>query len=190
MSSTETLPQRHLSDGMRTALGIAGLVAVLLGLLIIIFPAQSGSVVMQIIAAIMAAYALVAGAVYLGMSFFGKSLGGWARVGNILLGVLYLVGGIVMMANLGAAAAVLAILLSVTVGVLWLLEGALALTLLKASPNRVWTIIYAVVSLVAGAVLLLSPLLGAVTLWLLLGVSMLVMGIVQVVRAVSSRSRA
>jgi uncharacterized membrane protein HdeD (DUF308 family) len=30
---------------------------------------------------------------------------------------------------------------------------------------------------------MLSPLLGAVTLWLLLGISMVVMGVVQVVRA-------
>ena len=185
MTAQDTDPLRRTGDGIRTALGVGGLVAVVLGLLIILFPGKSGAVAMQIVAAVVAAYALAVGVVYVGTSIFSRSLGGWARTGHVVLGVLYVVGGVVMMVNLGATAAILAIFLSVTVGVLWLFEGVMAFTLLKQSENRVWTVVTGVVSVLAGLALLFSPLLGAITLWLLLGVSMVVLGVVQVARAVA-----
>ncbi|MFD5598451.1 HdeD family acid-resistance protein [Leucobacter sp. NPDC058333] len=181
--ATGAAQKSSLGDGFRTALGIGGLIAVVLGLLIIFFPAKSGAVTMQIVAAVTAAYALVVGVVYLGTALFGRGIGGWARTGHIVLGLLYVIGGVVMLVNLGATAALLTIFLSVTVGVLWLFEGVLAFTTLKQAPNRVWGIIHGVISVLAGLTLILSPLLGAVTLWLLLGISMLVLGIVQAVRA-------
>lgn len=183
MSETAEKAQHRAHDGLRTALGVGGLIAIVLGALILFFPVKTGAVAMQIIAAVMAAYALVAGVVYVGSAIFGRSLGGWGRIGHIVLGLLYVAGGIVMMVNLGSTAAVLALFLSFTVGFLWLLEGVTALTTMKHSKNKTWTIIYAIVSVIAGLTLVLSPLMGAVTLWLLLGISMVVMGLVQAVRA-------
>lgn len=192
MTGTETPTERPLearvTDGVRTALGVGGLVAFVLGLLIIFNPAKSGAVAMQVLAIVMAAYALVVGVVYLGSAIFSRTQGGWARVGHILLGLLYIAGGIVMMLNVGAAAVVLAMFLSITVGILWLFEGVMAFTVAAKSGSKVWTIIYGIVSVIAGLVLLFSPLLGAVTLWLLLGISMIVMGIVQVIRAFAVKS--
>lgn len=190
MTSPETNLLQRAGDGVRTALGVGGLIAVVLGLLILFFPAKSGAVAMQIVAVVMAAYALVVGVVYIGSSVFSRSLGGWARTGHILLGLLYVIGGGVMMANLGAAAAVLAIFLSVTIGVLWLFEGIMAFSVARQSESKVWTIIYGTVSIIAGFTLMFSPLLGAVTLWLLLGISMVAMGAVQVVRAFTLKSAA
>jgi uncharacterized membrane protein HdeD (DUF308 family) len=183
MTSPETNLLQRAGDGVRTAFGVGGLIAIVLGLLIILFPGKTGAVAMQIVAAVMAAYALVVGVVYIGSAVFSRALGGWARTGHILLGVLYVIGGVVMMVNLGATAAVLAMFLSVTIGVLWLFEGVMAFTVVKQSGNKTWTVIYGIISVIAGLSLMLSPLLGAVTLWLLLGISMVVMGVVQVVRA-------
>lgn len=183
MSASAEKLQHRAFDGLRTALGVGGLVAVVLGALILFFPVKSGAVAMQIVAAVMAAYALVAGVVYVGSAIFGRTLGGWARVGHIVLGLLYVAGGVIMMVNLGSTAAVLALFLSFTVGFLWMLEGVTALTAMKHSKSKTWTIIYAIVSIIAGLTLVLSPLMGVVTLWLLLGISMVVMGLVQVVRA-------
>lgn len=183
MSVTEDKLQHRAFDGLRTALGVGGLIAVVLGALILFFPVKSGAVAMQIVAAVMAAYALVAGVVYIGSSIFGRSLSGWGRVGHIVLGLLYIAGGIIMMVNLGATAAVLALFLSFTIGFLWLLEGVTAFTTLGQSQNKTWTVIYAIISIIAGFALVLSPLMGVVTLWLLLGISMVVMGLVQVIRA-------
>ncbi len=49
---------------------------------------------------------------------------------------------------------------------------------------RAWTIFFAIVSILAGIVLLFSPLLGAVTLFLLIGISLVILGIFQIVRAI------
>lgn len=185
MSEHEHTGKGRVADGLRVAFGVGGLIAIVIGLLIVIYPAASGGAVLGFVAAVVAAYTLVVGVVYLGSALFSKNLRGWARTGNILLGLLYLVAGIVVMVNLGAAAAFLAVFLSVLVGIVWLAEGVIALTTLKQHANRAWTVVYAVISLLAGAALLLSPLLGAVTLWMLLGISLLVLGVVQVARAAS-----
>lgn len=190
MSSSEPTLAQRAGDGLRTAIGVGGLIAVVLGLLILFFPAKSGAVAMQIVAAVMASYALVVGVVYAGTAIFSRTLGGWARTSHILLGVLYVVGGGVMMANLGAAGAVIAVFLTVTVGVLWVFEGIMALSVAGQGGNRTWSIVYGVVSLIAGFTLMFSPLISAVTLWLLLGISMVVMGIVQVIRAFGLKPKA
>lgn len=188
MTAPDSGLSHRLADGIRTALGIGGFIALVLGLLIMFFPEKSGAVAMQFVAIAIAAYALVVGAVYLGTSVFGKSRRGWARTGHVLLGLFYLVGGIFVFANLGAAAAVLAVFLSVTIGVLWLFEGAMALSLVQQTPRKGWTVFYGLVSLIAGIVLIVSPLMGAVALWLLLGISMVALGLVQVVRAFSLKN--
>lgn len=190
MSTQEANVVQREGDGLRIAFGVGGLVAIVLGLLVLFFPTKSGAVALQIVAVVLAAYALVTGVVYVGMALFGRSKGGWARTGHILLGLLYIAGGVIMIANLGATAVVLAVFLTVTVGILWLLEGVLAFVTLKQSENKVWTIVFGLLSIVAGIVLILSPLVSAVTLWFLLGLSMLVLGVVQVVRAFSMKSAA
>ncbi|WP_028708686.1 HdeD family acid-resistance protein [Propionicicella superfundia] len=178
MSEDTTLAAKAVS-GIRILLGVGGAIAAVIGLLILLWPGKTAMVV----AAIIAVYAICAGLVYAGMGVFAKTMGGWARTGHILLGVLYIVAGVVMLSNLGAAAAWLALLLGIVVGVVWIVDGIVALTMLQASTAKGWTVFYAAVSVLGGIVLLFSPLWGAVVLWWLLGITLLVMGLVQIIRA-------
>ncbi|WP_053387549.1 HdeD family acid-resistance protein [Leucobacter japonicus] len=188
-SSAPTTPEAAASsNALRTALGIGGLIAIVLGLLIVFFPGASGAVTTQIIAALTAAYALVVGVVYVGSALFGRTVGGWARTGHIVLGLLYVIGGFVMLANLKATGALLALFLTITIGVLWIFEAVLAFSTLSQAKSKVWGIIHGVIGLLAGLTLIFSPLLGAVTLWLLLGISMIILGIAQAVRAFGMKS--
>lgn len=175
-------------DAVRIMLGLGGLIALILGILIMVNPLKSGAIMMQIVAVVVALYMVGVGAVYLGSAIFSKTMKGWPRTGNALLGLLYIVAGIILFANLAAAAAVIAVLLSILIGVLWIIEGVLAFTTLKSTGHRVLTVVYGIVSLIAGLVLIFSPLLGAVTLWLLIGISMVVMGAIQIVRAFSVKA--
>lgn len=175
-------------DAVRIMLGLGGLIALILGILIMVNPLKSGAIMMQIVAVVVALYMVGVGAVYLGSAIFSKTMKGWPRTGNAILGLLYIVAGIILFANLAAAAAVIAVLLSILIGVLWIIEGVLAFTTLKTTGHRVLTVVYGIVSLIAGLVLIFSPLLGAVTLWLLIGISMVVMGAIQVVRAFSVKA--
>ena len=172
---------QRATDSMRTMLGIGGLISVVIGVLILVNPVKTGAAMMQVLAIVMAAYAMVVGVTYIGSAIFTRSLGGWARTGHVLLGLLFIVGGIVLLSNLTVAAEVTVIFLSVTVGVLWIFEGAMALSTMRW--GKAWSIIFGIVSIIAGAVLIFSPFAGAFTLWLLLGISLVAMGIAQTVRA-------
>ena len=165
-------------NGVRTALGIGGVLAVIVGILILVWPGKTAMVV----TAIIAIYAIAAGLVYAGLGIFSKTKGGWARAGHIVLGVLFIIAGVVAFLNLGATTAWLAIFLGILVGIMWIVEGIVSLSTLGDAASKTWTIIFAIISIIAGVVLLFSPL-YIVALWWLLGISLIVLGIVNVIRA-------
>ncbi len=171
--------EKSVINTVRAAIGVSGAVSAVIGLLILVWPVKTAVVV----AGIIAVYAVIAGVVNLAIGIFSRRLGGWARVGYLVLGAVFLIAAIVSFANLGAAAAGLAVLVGVLFGISWIVEGVVGLTMMGDSASKVWTIIYAVIGIVAGILLLMSPLWGAALLWLWLGVSLVVLGIVQLVRA-------
>lgn len=170
---------------IRAAMGVAGLVSLVVGLLILIWPGKTAMVV----AGIIAVYALIAGAVNLAIGTFSGRLGRWPRIGHLVLGLAFLVAAVLAFANLGSAAAGLAVFVGVLVGIVWIVEGIVALTMIADSSSKVWTVVYAVISVIAGITLLGSPLWGVALLWLLLGLSLVVLGVVQLVRAFRFGSR-
>lgn len=180
---TEADLSRHAGDGLRIAFGIAGLVAVVLGLFMLFAPATSAKTAVVVLAALIGIYAIVTGAIYLGTAVFSRAVKGWARTGHALLGLLYLVAGVIMMANLLTTGTFVALFIAISIGVLWIIEGIMAFTLIKSSPAKVSTGIFAGLSIVAGIVLICSPLMGVAVLWILLGASLVVLGAVQAVRA-------
>lgn len=177
--------ERKAIDALRTMLGLGGLVALVVGILILVNPVKSGAIMMQILAVAVAIYMVGSGAVYLGTAMFSKSMKGWPRTGHAVLGLLYVIAGVILFSNLLATAAFIAVFISVLIGVMWIFEAIVALTTLKTAGSKALTVTYAILSLIAGVVLIVSPLLSAVTLWLLIGISLIVMGAVQVVRAFS-----
>lgn len=64
-----TTQGNFFSNGVRVAFGISGIVALVLGLLILIAPMKTAS----IITAIVALYALVSGVIYLGIGIFSRT---------------------------------------------------------------------------------------------------------------------
>ncbi len=181
--TSERTMEERATDGARVLFGVGGLVAIVLGLFVIFAPKTTAGVTLTLVAALIGIYAIVTGIVYVGTAIFSRGVGGWSRVGHILLGVLYVVGGVIIMSNLVFAGVVTALMFSIMVGILWIFEGVLAFATASKSQSKAWSIIYGIISLIAGVVLLLSPMMGAVTLWWLLGISMVVLGVVQVVRA-------
>ncbi len=178
--STATAPaERSATNAIRTALGIGGVIAVIVGILILVWPAKTAAVV----AAIIAIYAVVGGLIYAGLGIFSKAMGGWARIGHVVLGVVFIVAGVLAFMNLGATTVWLAVFLGVLVGIMWIIEGIVALTTLGDAASKGFSIFFAIISIIAGIVLLFSPVLGAAALWVLMGIALIVLGIVQVVRA-------
>ncbi|MFT4109895.1 HdeD family acid-resistance protein [Propionicimonas sp.] len=170
---------KSVTNGIRATLGISGLVSLVVGILILAWPGKTAMVV----AGIIAVYAAIAGLVNIAIGVFSRKLGTWPRIGYLVLGVIFLVAAVVAFSNLGATAAGLAVLLGIIVGITWIIEGIVGITMIGDAASKVWTIIYSVISIIAGITLLSSPLWGAAFLWLLLGVSLVVLGVVQLVRA-------
>lgn len=179
---SETLAEaKSLFKSIRVTLAISGAIALIAGLVLLIWPLKSA----VIVTAIFASYLIIAGLVYIGLGIFSGKKGGWSRVGHIILGLFYIVAGVIAFANLGAAAATLALVVVIFIGISWIIDGIVALTLLSKDGSRIWTIIYAILSIIAGVIVLFSPIVAGLALWLLLGVTLVVLGIVQIVRAIT-----
>lgn len=177
--SFNTPVEKSAINGIRTAIGVSAGIALIVGILILVWPVKTAFVVTFIIAI----YAIAAGLLYAGIGVFSKTLGGWARAGHILLGVLFVIAGISAFFNLGATTLWLAVFVAIFLGVTWIVEGIVALTVLGDSRSKGWTIFYAIVSILAGILLAFSPLWSALVLWLYLGIALVVFGVIGVFRA-------
>jgi uncharacterized membrane protein HdeD (DUF308 family) len=169
---------KSVVNSIRASLGVAGLLAFIAGLLILIWPGHVASV----IAIIIAIYALAAGLVNLGIGIFSRELGVGPRIGYLLLGALFVLAGIVIIANPAVFVTGLALFLGILIGVLWIVDGVVSFVMLPDSGSKAWTAVYAVISLLAGILMLSSPLWGAEFLWLVVGLSAVILGLIGIVR--------
>lgn len=179
--SAESPAAKTAVNGIRTAFGVGGLVALIVGIIILVWPGHAAVA----LTAVIAVYAIIGGLVYGGLGIFSKSMGGWARVGHIILGVLFIIAGIIALTELTQTAVWLAVFVGILVGIMWIVEGIVALTTLRSAASKGWSVFFAILSIIAGLILLFSPLWGAVVLWWLLGISLVVLGILQIIRAFS-----
>jgi uncharacterized membrane protein HdeD (DUF308 family) len=164
---------------VRTTLGVSGAVALIVGILITFWPKNS----LLVITVILGIYFIIAGLAYAGLGIFSKGISGGARALDIILGVVFVIGGIIALANVQATAEVLAVFFGILIGILWIVEGIVALVQSGDSPSRGWAIFFGILSILAGIVLLFSPLWGAVILFIIAGIGLIVLGIIQIVRA-------
>ena len=175
---------RGIGDALRGAIGLGGVLAFAVGLLVLLWPGRTAMVV----TAIVAAYLVVAGLGYVVAALGSRARSAWGRLGHLLLGVLYVLAGGFALSDLSAATASLATLLGLVVGVVWVVEGVVALTTLPMmTGSKGWTAVFAVLSIVAGVLALLSPAWAVATLWWLVGVVLVVLGVVQIARALAWR---
>ncbi|KAF2412925.1 hypothetical protein B1729_12590 [Microbacterium sp. B35-04] len=177
--STASEAEKSAVNGIRTALGVGGVLALIVGILILVWPGKTAAVVTVIIAI----YAIAAGLVYAGLGIFSKTKGGWARVGHIALGILFIIAGVVALFNIGQTTAWLALFLGILIGIMWIVEGIVALSTLGDAASKGWSIFFAILSIIAGIIVLFAPVWGVIVLWWILGISLIVLGIINIVRA-------
>jgi uncharacterized membrane protein HdeD (DUF308 family) len=164
---------------VRTTLGVSGVVALIIGIVITFWPKNAALV----ITVLLGIYFIIAGLAYIGLGIFSRGITGGARTLDIILGLVFLVGGIIALFNLQATVEVLAIFLGILIGILWIVEGVVSLVQSGDAPSRGWAITFGIIGIIAGIVLLFSPLWGAVVLFIITGIALIVLGITQIVRA-------
>lgn len=174
----EWLPKKA-KNAIRGTYAILGIAAIILGLALLIWPGAT----LKVAAIALGAYFVVSGVVRIVTAIVELGLpGGW-RVLDILIGLMLSVGGVVMLKNAALSGATLAVLVTMVVGLGWMLEGVMALVESWRMPSSAWAVIYALLSIVAGFIVLFSPI--SSTTWLILfgGCALVVIGIVAIVRA-------
>ena len=147
--------------------------------LVLIWPGAT----LKVAAIALGAYFVVSGVVRIVTAIVELGLpGGW-RVLDILIGLMLAVGGVAMLKNAALSGATLAVLVTMVVGLGWMLEGVMALVESWRMPSSAWAVIYALLSIVAGFIVLFSPI--SSTTWLILfgGCALVAIGIVAIVRA-------
>lgn len=170
--------------GARAALALGGLVAALMGVAILVWPTKTAVVV----TAMVAIQAIIVGGAYFGYGIMAKGLGTGGRIGHALLGLLYVVAGIYAFTELERSTAFLAVFVVIMIGIMWIIEGFVALFTLDKAASKGLAIFFAILSLLAGATLVMSPLWGAVFLWWFIAISLIVLGVLNVFRALFNRT--
>ncbi len=170
---------RSAINGIRVAFGIMGVVAVILGVVLLVWPVKTAAV----FTVALGIYFLVVGVVRLGLGIFSRGIGGWERAFDIFLGVLLVILGIFALRNVNASSAALLFLIVTIIGIGWILEGVFAIVQSGSSASRGWTITFGIISIIAGILVLVTPGWSVALLILFGGIVLVILGVVGIVRA-------
>jgi uncharacterized membrane protein HdeD (DUF308 family) len=165
---------------------MSGLLAVILGVIVLAWPGIS----ILVAAIVFGAYLLVTGIAQVIMAFSLHVTAG-GRILLFISGAAALILAVLAFRHFGEGYAVL--LLAIWIGVGFVFRGV-ATTVAAISdptlPARGWNIFIGVVSLVAGIVVIASPFESIVTLAVVVGVWLIVIGVFEVVSAFGIRKAA
>ncbi|MEV7674048.1 MULTISPECIES: HdeD family acid-resistance protein [unclassified Streptomyces] len=179
-----TGPLGMLAGAAWQALLLAGFVALVLGVLVLVWPGAS----LVVAGVLFGLYLLFSGVMQL-VAAFGTHVSTALRVMAFISGALSILLGLLCFR--GAMQSIL--LLALWIGIGWLFRGitqTVAAASDPAMPARGWQVFLGVVSALAGVVLIVSPLESAAVLTLLGGIWLVAVGAVEIVTALQVRSRA
>ncbi|MGV0634765.1 HdeD family acid-resistance protein [Mycolicibacillus trivialis] len=164
---------------------VSGLLALVLGVLVLVLPGES------IVAAaiLFGAYLLVTGIAQVIFAFSLPITAG-GRVLSFISGAASVILAVLAFRHFGDDPSVAIWLLAIWIGIGFILRGTAATVSAISDPElpgRGWTIFLGVVSLLAGVVMLASPFASLVILTLVTGSWLIVIGIFEIISAVSMR---
>ncbi|MGH2618888.1 MAG: HdeD family acid-resistance protein [Thermomicrobiales bacterium] len=163
----------------RATFAITGAVAFTAGILITIWPKSSALVLV----AILGIYFIASGLAYAASGIFSKGIAGSVRASEIIFGALFLLGGVIVLANPSDTAVALGVFVGIFVGIAWIVEGVVALMQANKSGSKSWAMAFSILSASAGVLLLFSPMWGTMALFSITGLSLIVLGTIQIVRS-------
>lgn len=172
------LPQTA-KNWIRGIYAVVGVAALIIGIALLVWPGRT-----LIVATVaLAIYFLISGIVRAVTAVAAQGLpSGW-RVLDILVGILLTVGGIVVLKNTALSATTLLMLTTCMVGIGWIMEGMMGLVESWRVPSSGWAVAYGLLSIIAGAIVLVSPIESTTFLVVFAGCALVVTGAVALVRA-------
>ncbi len=122
-------------------------------------------------------------------TFGAPDASGWWRFLTFVSGALSFILGIFALRNIGESL----ILLAIWIGISWIFRGIAGFSLYVGSaglPGRAAGILLSIVTVVAGVILIVSPVTSIATLALVTGILLIVVGVVEVIDAFTLKSSA
>lgn len=176
-------PLYRLANHAWKAIAGVGVTSVLVGLIALIWPDSTTLV----IGVLFGVFLLVSGLLGLTVGMIAP-MPGYVRAGSLITSGLSIVLGLLCFRDGFHSVA----LLGLWIGIGWIMNAVtmLAHGLSSQEPGRGWTIISSVIGILAGIVLVASPISSLVTLVWIAGVFLLATGITEIVRAMQLRRRA
>lgn len=164
-------------------LAAAGAAAVVLGVLVLVWPGET----LVLVGTLFGIYLLISGALQVAGAF-GHHVPGHLRAMGLLSGALSVLLGLICFR--GPLESIL--LLAIWIGFGWLLRGITQIVVAMgadAMPARGWQVLFGVIGVIAGIVLITSPITSLTTLALLAGIWLVVLGLFEVGHAIALRAR-
>src|SRR6188472_468461 len=162
---------------------VSGLLAVILGIIVLAWPGIS----ILVAAIVFGAYLLVTGIAQVIMAFSLHVTAG-GRILLFISGAAALILAVLAFRHFGEGYAIL--LLAIWIGVGFIFRGVSVMAWAigdKQFPGRGWAIFYGVISIIAGVVVLAYPFDSIVTLALVVGIWLIVLGVVEVISGFGMR---
>jgi uncharacterized membrane protein HdeD (DUF308 family) len=167
------MPKRMLGLGWQVS-ALMGLATVVIGLLVTFQPHAS----LLTIAVLLGVLLIVSGIFQLVAAVNEEESG---RVWRGIAGALFIVAGIVLIRHLHLSLAIIGLV----VGITWVIQGAAAVIggFSRDREARAWSVVFGVISVIAGIVVISTPVTALTTLAVLLGIWFIIMGVLELVDA-------
>jgi uncharacterized membrane protein HdeD (DUF308 family) len=161
-----------------------GVLAVILGVVMLMWPGPS-----IVVAAVLFGVYLVVSGIALVILAFSLPASGVSRFLNFISGVASVILGILAFRHFGQGYAVL--LLAIWIGIGFIFRGVAAVGSAVSEPKlpgRGWAIFFGLISIIAGVVVLAYPFDSIVTLALVVGIWLIILGVMEVISGFGMRS--
>jgi uncharacterized membrane protein HdeD (DUF308 family) len=161
---------------------IIGVVTLILGIIVTFHPGGS----LNVVAVLLGILAILSGIFHL-VRIFGR--GESNRVWSGIVGLVFIVVGVVLIRHLHLTLA----LVGLYVGLVWIVQGVTALVAAFAGgarEGRGWWIFFGAISVIAGIVVVSTPVDSLTVLAVLLGIWFIVMGIIEIIGGLMIRRAA
>jgi uncharacterized membrane protein HdeD (DUF308 family) len=176
-------PVSDLARRLCTSAILFGLLAVILGVALLVWPGPS----ILVAAGLFGVYLVMSGVAMVVLAFSPISAG--SRFLNFISGALSVILGILAFRHFGQGYAVL--LLAIWIGIGFIFRGVTAVAFQfgdRGIPGRGWAIFFGIISIIAGVVVLAYPFDSIVTLALVVGVWLVILGVVEMISGFGMRS--
>ncbi len=165
---------------------LSGLIAVALGALVLLWPGKT----LLVAAFLFGAYLLLSGLAQV-LIAFGLHTSAGSRILLFLSGAASVILAILAFRHFGSEPGTALLLLAIWIGIGFIFRGvaatAMAIGELSGTPGRGWGIFFGLVTILAGVVTLAYPFDSLVTLTLVVGVWLIVIGVFEIIAGLQLR---